>query len=178
MSQQDDSRKNVKQQIILDTNILQYLGNKNIGAELLAYLLDLVKREFGLSISMISVYESLAGVSIKKETNLVKTLSLFQKKEITEEVLIACSRLTTLYAMGRISNTQITTEDKVIAATAILTGSLIMTANVNDFPRPFFREAEERLIFYKHKDRKRMIPVYLLTPNLGFITQRFSERPV
>lgn len=172
-----DQMETVKQSVICDTNILQYLGNKHILLELTNYLLDLEKRKFTLSISIISLYELLSGATLTQEKKIVKTLNQFKKWEITEEVLITSSRLTTLYNMGRIPIQMISSEDKFIAATAILTGSLILTANVNDFPRPFFREAEEKLIFYKRKDKKIMLSLYLLNPNYPVINQRFTERP-
>ena len=103
---------------------------------------------------MISLYKSLSGVTHTQEKRIVKILDQFQKQQITEDILTTSSRLSTLYNMEYIPTQMISTEDKIIAAIAILTGSLVLTANVNDFPRPFFREVEEKLIFYKRKSKQ------------------------
>lgn len=74
-------------------------------------------------------------------------------------------------------NEDISLADKVITATSILSGSLVLTADVNDFPRPFFSEAEEKLIEYRKKNKTNMISLQILRPNIVYINQRFSERP-
>ena len=60
-----NQQESVKQFVICDTNILQYLGNKHILLELANYLLDLEKRKFTLSISMIFLVLS----SVKQKKN-------------------------------------------------------------------------------------------------------------
>lgn len=90
---------------------------------------------------------------------------------------LTASWLSTIYKNEKVSNQQISLEDKIIDATAILTDSLIMTADINDYPRPFFTEAEEKLFFYRHKNKTCMRVIQLLKPNLPVMQQRFSERP-
>lgn len=166
---------NNKNSIILDTNILQYFGNKHIGPLLRQYLQVLRGRNFTLSISEVTIFESLAFSKRHQEDEIVRTLNQFLHKPITKEVLVTSSWLSKLYIIEQIPLLQISTEDKILGATALLTNSLIVTANVNDFPRPFFKEKEEELIFYRYKNKKRMIAVYLLEPNLPVIQERFDE---
>lgn len=166
-----------QQYIIFDTNILQYSTSKHTTAPFIQYLSDVIGRGFGLAISEITIFELLSGATVKQERARFQTLSLFKRYKISEQVLVGAAQLATLYQRENILTQNISTADMIIAATAILTGSLVMTANVNDFPRPFFREAEERLINYRYKNRPRMIPVCLLSPNIPVISKRFGERP-
>ncbi len=170
-----------QQVIILDTNILQYINNQKILAQLLSYLSDLVKRGFGLAISEVTYYELLSGTTAKQEEDGLNILNNFTKYVVELRVLVAASQLSTLYyhqckLEGRTSH-DISVQDKIIASTAILTGSLILTANINDFPRPFFHEAEEKPLFYKDGNKTKMLVLQLLRPNQVVIQQRFQERP-
>ncbi len=171
-----------QQVVILDTNILQYINNKKILAQLLSYLADLVKRGFGLTISEITYYELLSGTTTKQEEDGLSILNNFTRYVVDLRVLVAASQLSTLYhhqckLEGRTLH-DISMQDKIIASTAILTGSLVLTANVNDFPRPFFQEAEEKPIFYNDRNKTQMLVLQLLRPNQIIIQQRFQERPI
>lgn len=166
------------QHILLDTCILQYLSNKQLGEQLIPYLVALQERKFILAISEISIYELLSGSTIKQEQEGLAVLNLFKVYQIIQNVLIAASQLSTLYHCEEgLPDNAISPQDKFIAATSVLTGSLILTANVSDFPRPFFQEVEEKLIFYRKKDKTRMQVVQILRPNNVFIQTRFTDRP-
>lgn len=173
-----DPPAQIKQDIILDTCLLQYIGDKNIAKNLIDYLSELEGANFNLAISNISVCELLSGTTQKQETDGLSILSLFKRYQVDDNVLVATSQLSTLYGREKIPNQDISIADKIIAATAILTGSLILTADVHDFPRPFFREAAEKLFYYSIKNKTRMRVVEVLAPNTVIINQRFSERPV
>ena len=165
------------QGIILDTCIVQYTSDKFIGVDLLKYLVQLSQRGFGLAISAISIYELLSGTTEKQETDGLSILNLFKKYYFDDNLLLAASQLSTLYEKEKVPSQNISVPDKLIAATAVLTGSLVMTADINDYPRPFFDTAEEKLFFYTKKDRTNMRVIQLLRPNSVVINQRFSERP-
>lgn len=167
-----------KQDILLDTNILQYSGDKYASIVFVPYLQELLGRGFGLAISQISIYELLKGASVKMEREMLPILNLFQQYFITDQVLLAAAQLDTIYALEKLFSKQIEDCDKFIAATSILTGSLILTANARDFPWPYFQEVERAPMIYKEKrSRSRSILVSLLSPDITVINQRFSERP-
>jgi len=166
-----------RQDIILDTCVLQYTSDKFIAVELQNYLIGLVKRGFELATSNISIFELLSGSTITNEAKGLKILNLFKNYKIDENLLLAASQLSTLYDKEKVPSQDISISDKIIATTAILTGSLIITADINDFPRPFFETAEEKLFFYQHKNKTKMKVIQLLRPNQVVISQRFSERP-
>lgn len=172
-----------QQDVILDTCILQYLGSsKGFGTELTSYLDELVSRGFGLTISDVSFYELLSGLSTQKETEGINLLNKFTRYLLEPTVLLAAARLSALYFQqtkieGRTTGDP-SMQDKIIGVTSILTGSLIITANVNDFPRPFFREVEEKLLYYKERNKQQMQVIQLLAPNAPVVEQRFQERPL
>ena len=73
---------------------------------------------------------------------------------------------------------QIENGDKFIAATSILTGSLILTANSRDFPSPCFLESERKpIIFEEKRNRTKCILFTILTSDITMINQRFNNRP-
>lgn len=168
-----------KQSIILDTCIVRYISNKFIGLNLITYLAELLSRGFDLSVSEVTIYELLSGCTVKQEKEGVAALSLFKTFQISTNVLIAASQLSTLYHCEKIiADDGISMQDKIIASTAILTGSLILSADVNDFPRPFFHEGEEKPIYYRRKDKAEMLIIQILRPNHLVIQKRFAERPM
>ena len=172
-----------KQYIILDTNILCYIGDKILGDLVNQYLFDLLSRGFGLAISDISFFELLQGSNNEKENEGLDLLGQLKQFGLDRDVCITASRLTSLYlheknAEGKniINDDQISTEDKLIASTAILTGSLVLTADVNDFPRPFFDEAEKKQITYQKRGREISLILELLKPDIDIIQQRLASK--
>lgn len=166
------------QQVIVDTNVIRYISKKEIAPILLNYLKELISRGFGLSISAITQFEMLEGAPKEKEKDILAKLSLFKNYQIDFKVLVLSSWLSTLYNKeSTIQNDQSSVADKIIASTAALTGSIILTADVNDFPRPFFKEVEEKLIIYKEKNKTKLLVLQLLSPDKTVINYRFQSRP-
>jgi len=175
----NDRKKTVqqkKQYIVLDSCVIQFALNKYLSPNLSKYLRSLIKAGFLLAISEISYFELFHGATLRQEKELNDALRLFIRYRTDLPALIAASRLGGLYRNLKIPDQQISVGDKIIAATSVLTGSLVLTANYNDFPRPFFREVEAKHIFFKKKNRDRMVIFYLLFPDFVEIGKRFSER--
>lgn len=171
-----DAKKPQIQNIILDTCILQYFSDKYISSELRTYLIDLLGRGFGLAISDVSIMELLQDATVKRETEGMNSLKPFVRYNLLDNTLIAAAQLSTLYKRDKCHD-GISMADKIIGATAVLSGSLILTADINDYPRPFFSESEEKLVTYRKNNRPNMISMQLLRPNIIYINQRFTERP-
>ena len=58
-----------------------------------------------------------------------------------------------------------------------ITGSLILTANVRDFPWPFFHQVENRHIYYKDKNKiQKCFIVSLIRSDIELINFRLKER--
>lgn len=174
-----ENQEQPKQYILLDSNIVQYAADKFASVEIVPYLQELMNRGFGLAISDITIYELLKGANVKKENEMLQTLNLFQTYFVTQQVLLAAARLETIYKIEGILPNQIEEGDKFIAATSILTGSLIITANIRDFPWPYFQEVERKIAVYSEKrKRSKCVMLAILNPDIQMVNQRFSERPV
>lgn len=93
----NDKKTPPKQNIILDSNIIQYSVDKSASVVFVPYLSELLKRGFGLAISDITIYELLKGSSIKNETEMLRILNIFQRYYLTDNVLIASAQLETIY---------------------------------------------------------------------------------
>lgn len=168
----------LKRNILLDTCFLRYLNNKDIAAELIKYFLELINRGFEFAISEISIYEFLSGNSVRREKERIALLGLFKTFQITTNVLVAAAQLTTLYQNENIpQENSISLQDKIIGSTCILTGSIILTADTNDFPRPFFSEAEKRYVLYTKNSKQEMLVLQLLQADYIVINTRFKDRP-
>lgn len=175
----DNKKKAQPQQnIILDSNIIQYAADKSASQIFIPYLSELLQRGFGFAISDITIYKLLKGANVKNENEMLQILNIFQRYYLTVNVLISSAQLETLYKMESIEPKQIEQGDKHIAATAVLTGSLILTANARDFPSPYFQEIERKPLIYTDKrKRSKCILVSILNADLSIINQRFAERP-
>lgn len=69
--------------------------------------------------------------------------------------------------------------DVIIAATAFLSTSLILTANRNDFPYPYFEEVEVTPILYQldsQPGKTHCILLCLLNPNHEVITKYVKKK--
>jgi hypothetical protein len=66
--------------------------------------------------------------------------------------------------------------DKIIAATALFSLSPILTADGNDYPRPFFFEHEVRKIDFLDRGKPKVLVLYSLSPEFDVIRKRALER--
>ncbi len=180
MSEETTQQTSPKQNIILDTCVLGYMGDKTLNPEIINFLGELTKRGFELAISEITCFELLSESSLTKETEGLSILALFKRYEVDLDVIFSAAKLSSAYKIQANAEHKqlpiIETPDKIIAATSLLSGSLILTANVNDFPRPIFLEAEEKQILFKDKGKTKMLILLVLRPNYPLIQQRIEER--
>tara|TARA_Y100000310_G_scaffold234036_1_gene236944 strand:+ start:1169 stop:1702 length:534 start_codon:yes stop_codon:yes gene_type:complete len=165
--------------IILDSCTIQYLDNKAMKLSLWKILKHLRQNKNVFNIALISYYELLSECPKNKEEKLLKILGFFNIHKFSEEVIVTAARLATCYRLEpNIKNHQsINDGDKIIAATAMLSDSFILTANANDFPRPFFNEVYKENIIYKKKNKDYLLSMYLLKPDLDLFLERLKRRP-
>lgn len=179
MATNEQSTANLpKQTIILDTNIFSYIGEKEVGIHVVLYLMDLLNRGFGFAYSDITIYELLRGTTEKKEAEMLSILNPYFRYHLSENVILAAAQLDNIMKAEKIDANKIDHGDKFIAATGILTGSLIITANARDFPWPLFHEVESKPIIFQDKSKKtRCYMISLIRPDYELINLRFKERP-
>lgn len=166
-----------KQKIILDTNLFSDLTDQHLVTPVVAYLVDLDKRGFGFAISDITLYELMRGQSSVNEKKRLSLLQAMFRYFLSPEVLFAAAQLDNLMKMENIQVNGVDHGDKFIAATAILSGSLILTADVRGFPWPFFHEIEYNPLIHKIGNKTKSHMIGLLTPDFDLIKRRFEERP-
>lgn len=154
-------------ELILDSNIIQYIENKNLRESITLYLSNFSD----IFYSEISIAELITGA--KKEEMQQKINTFLQMKPITIEqnILILSGQLHTIYTNSKIPCQHISLADRIIAASSISTNIGIFTADVNDFPRPFFQEVEEHVISYQYKNKSRFLITQVLKPNYSVLTQ-------
>lgn len=155
--------------VILDTNILQYLNCSAFLKDLLEYLDSFVDFGKTLKVSEISILEILSGCAPRQEEEVFDVLARFPKQPISEEVLITAGRLQNIYRAYGIEESRISLADRIIASTAFVTSSDIVTSDVNDFPRPVFKESHEELFFYRRKNKTNVQVVQVLSPNFDLM---------
>ncbi len=69
----------------------------------------------------------------------------------------------------------ISSEDIIIGTTAMMLGAHVLTCDCNDFPRPFFKEVNKRVLFYEEKGRQKHIIIYLLVPDANVIKATYAS---
>jgi len=176
----NDTLTTTSNHILLDTNILQFLqkARGNLATLIINYLVELTKDKFVLAISNFSIFELLDGCPTKeKEEKLIQTLETLVRFEVSTQVLATSARLSTLYRKEKAEYDNIEDGDKIIGSTSILTDSFILTANMRDFPRPFFIEEKIKHTIYKEGHNEKVISIYLLKPDIEAISYRFERRP-
>lgn len=176
MAELRTDQRSTTQYVILDTCIMQYLDDTNFGDQVLEYLLELKARGFDFAISDITYYESICSAAAKQEEKITQALKLFQTFSLDSNLLLAAGQLYTLYAKEHLPYQKVSDGDVIIATTSIMTGSLILTANCNDFPSPFFKEGERKKITYSKKKQDKLMVFLLLEPDFEVINHRFSNR--
>lgn len=169
-----------EQYVILDTNILSHSLDSRYRDQIEEHFRELNKKGFGLALSKITRGELLSNKSLSQETEAIEILNKFPNQyEITNEVLDLSGRLLKVYThQGNLEGRtirEINLPDRIIAATAMLTGSIIMTENVGDFPLPFFHEDGDVYIEANEGSIKKVRAFLFLKPDVNFINQRLSE---
>jgi predicted nucleic acid-binding protein len=172
------SKPNVKEKryILLDTNIISSLSNDDLGTKILAVLSEAVALGYGLAFSEITFLEIINGTSVETEIKMMGVLEGLESFYVRKDTLIAAAHLGGLYKDSKLPLDQFGVADQIIAATAILHNCIIFTKNGRDFPVPFFKELDRRMIEYTSKDYPVCVPTYFLEPQLDFIDKYYSAR--
>jgi predicted nucleic acid-binding protein len=165
-----------KRFIILDTNIISAFSNDVLGAKMIQVLDKAVSYGYGLAISDYTYYELFNESSVEKEVKMNQTLQVFTRYFVKKSYLIGAAHLACLYKEEGIPMTQINDGDRIIASTAVLTGSLILTTNARDFPPPFFKEIAREVIEYENKGWPVFVPIYFMEPQGEYIDHLHNKR--
>lgn len=149
--------------IVLDTNILQYGTHKELGDEMAMVLEHLSARKLECVLSSYSKFEIYRGLDrpkIPKIRAFVNTLLTRDVDDFTFRLAAALYSCYQYYPATK--GKKYDDGDMIIGATAFYRDFSVLTANGNDFPRPFFEEQET---YSLKRLRKSEIVVQLLRPN-------------
>jgi len=171
MGSRKHNRPSATRDIVIDTNIVVYVGknNKDLANKVLACLRDAVTKDYVLTISDFTIFELLKGASPESEGKALASLQGIKRYYVTKRVLVAAAHLECIYQQNKIPKESIDSGDKIIGATAVLTNSLIFTANTRDFPRPFFKEILAIPIVYSKDGKQHIINTAFLEPDINTI---------
>lgn len=167
--------------ILLDTNMIQHFLDKEKSPHLTNILGTITGDEVELAVSLIVVYESLKAIVFKPEKfNQVNNFfrDYIIRYPIDERLLLEAARVHEMYGSIAAIKTHldaISTEDIIIATTAMLYGAYVLTCDVNDYPAPFFKEANRIIVDYKKGRVQKHIVVYVLGPDDKIITRHLSQ---
>lgn len=162
--------------ILLDTNIISRFSNNSLGEKILNVLKEVVSMGYGIAISDLTYFELLNCTSPEKEHQMVSVLDGITRFYVKKDILVAAAHLGSFYAEHNLPQDQIETGDKIIAATAILKNCIVYTLNGRDFPQPFFKEIDRRMLDYQNKEWPVCVPSYFIEPQLDYIGQYHQKR--
>ncbi|MBI2590823.1 MAG: type II toxin-antitoxin system VapC family toxin [Candidatus Blackburnbacteria bacterium] len=108
---------------------------------------------------------------------MLNILKPYLRYYLDENVVVAAARLDNIMKAEGAEVNSVDHGDKFIASTAILTGSLIMTANSRDFPWSLFHEVEYLPVIFQDRGKKtRCYTISLIRPDFNLINLRFQQR--
>ncbi len=154
--------------LLVDTNILVYGLNPDYAADVAHVFSDLEVMGYKSTISAYTTYEIYRGLARSKVATTKNLISQFEKPiELDLQALKIAAALTTCYRTHSATKDmadRYKEGDVILAATAIYTGMHILTANGNDFPRPFFVERQSMDI--KNSKKPVSINLQILAPDV------------
>lgn len=156
-------------EILLDTNIISYLGQTASSIPALQYLKGLSRSGNSFAISEITVYEFLCSSNEEERKDMTQLADQIKNYSVSREVLVYASKLFHLFRT-KDQNRRFDSPDMIIASTSIINKTFLLTANQRDYPEPYFIELDVfPLIFISTNKRSQCILVSLLAPDYGKI---------
>ena len=152
--------------LIVDTNILQYGVSDHYAKDVRNLIKSFVNDNEEMYISSYTTFEIYRGIDSKKIEKTKKIVDVFTSIPPDLVTFKIAAVLTTCYQRHdatKVYASKYADGDTIIAASAIRDQSRILTANVNDFPAPFFQEEKRYYITSTITHVK--IPVSIVRPD-------------
>lgn len=163
--------------LILDTNILQHLGNVELAKQIFERMIFAAKNNYIISYSEYSILEMVDCASTSIEAKRLKAIDWLIHYPVNQQTLIVAGHLGGLYQEDGLSATQQPERgDKIIGATAIISNAVIYTTNGRDFPQPYFKEYSRHLLTFKKDGRDICLMGYFIEPDIIAINNRYNHR--
>ncbi len=161
--------------LILDTCIVQYWMDRYIESAVREQLSSWVGTDCDLAISEVSYAELIDGAYREKVDKVKVLLKTFARLEVSQRVLSGSGFLGSIYRNQNSRNSGIELADRIIAATSFINNTAVITANIQDFPLPFFTSVYSENIMFKKKNKKRYITIDILKPNITILNYWYSK---
>lgn len=163
--------------ILLDTNIVSFIENEEKRERIISILKEAVELGYGIAVSELVYFELLNEASIEKEYTIFTNLDGVPRFSISKKVAIVAGRLGSFYKESGIDPKQIESGDRIMAATSVLNNCVIFTANIRDFPAPFFKEMNRINLECKGKGGYMThCYLYFIEPDLEYIGKFHKNR--
>lgn len=161
--------------LFIDTCIIQAAGSaEKLKSGIIIKILQEIAEEYRLAISEFTLYENLHGLWGEKRSQAAKLLRVYERKVVSDKVLLIASLLGGLYHEEKIDG--IDAGDKIIGATAILENGTVLTENHKDYPHPFFITKKYIPLTYFTSGRyNKTIDLAIYGPNRELISRRIQE---
>lgn len=167
-----------KPYIFIDTCVIQAAGSKEKQkSDIVIKTLQEIGNDFRLAISEFTLFENLHGLWGKKAEEATKILNTYERKVVSDKVLLLASSLGGLYRDEKMEG--IDSGDKIIAATSILENGFVLTENHKDYPSPFFLiEKYIPLTFMTSGKFNKTIDLAIYKSNTTLINRRIKEKNI
>ncbi|MDA1079119.1 MAG: PIN domain-containing protein [bacterium] len=161
--------------LLLDTCIIEYLLDKYQQPAVTQQISEWAGDSFDLAISEITYAELVDGAFKEKIEKVTRLLDSYTRFWVLKEILRAAGIISNVYRTQGNSTVGSSLSDKVIAATAFSYNLPVITADVNDFPYPFFTSDASENIKYRKKNKDHYIAISILKPNVTILNYWFSK---
>lgn len=166
-----------KNYFLLDTCIAEYWLDKDMQSAIATQMSSWAGDVFDLAISEISYAELVDGAYKEKVERVKDLLGTYTRFEVTQRVLTGAGILSSIYQSFNPKTSGACIEDKIIAATSFIYNIPVITADIHDYPHPFFVTIESENIKYQKKGKDRYITIDILKPNTKILRDQYSRMP-
>ncbi len=163
--------------LLLDSCVIEYWLDTNKEKIIAKQIEEWTNNTATIAISEITALELIDGAHKIKEKQVLEFLNKLSNFSTTDRVILGAGKLGSLYYQTdhNLKNS-VSLGDKIIASTSIIYNLPIATANVKDFPYPFFITLSHKNLIYENKNKQNMICLAILRPNYEFINLKFKQR--
>ena len=163
--------------LIVDTNILQHLGNIELGTQIIDRLRLALSKNYIISYSEYSILEMVDCASVEKEQKRLNAIDWLIPYPVDKQTLIVAGHLGGLLQEDGLSEKQQPEKgDKIIGATSIIQNAIIYTTNGKDFPQPYFKEYSRHMLIFTKDKTQVCIMAYIIEPDRIAIRDRYNYR--
>lgn len=161
--------------LLIDSCIAEYLLDRFIFRAMRNQLLNWGSDKLDLSISEVSYAELINGAYKDKTAKVKDLLETLSNLEVNRRILIGSAILANVYRTKYQLYSSPNLADRIVAATSFVYDLPIVTANIKDFPHPFFTSIQSENIKYQKKNSVNWLTVDVLRPNISLLNYWYSK---